>query len=107
MMLGGMIGPIMAAQASTAAANSGRYPSRFMAGIIIEPMAARSARPEPESADMNMLATIPAWASPPRRWPTRARERPTRRSVIPATFMSSPATTKSGTASSGKLSSAS
>ena len=107
MMLGGMIGPIIAAHASTAAANSGRYPSRFMAGIIIEPIAARSARPDPESADMNMLATMLACARPPRRCPTSARERPTRRSVIPATFMSSPARTKSGTASSGKLSSAS
>ena len=78
-----------------------------MAGIIIEPIAARSASPEPESADMNMLATMLAWASPPRRWPTRARERPTRRSVMPATFMTSPARTNSGTASSGKLSRAS
>ena len=56
---------------------------------------------------MNMLVTMFACASPPRRWPISARENATSRSVMPATLISSPASTNSGTASSEKLSSAS
>jgi len=46
-MLGGMIGPITAADAVTATAKSLSYPCRIMDGIITDPMAEASATPDP------------------------------------------------------------
>ncbi len=76
-----------------------------MAGIIIEPMAERSASEEPERAAMNMLERMLAWASPPLKWPMAEREKRTMRSVMPPEFINSPARMNRGTASSAKLSS--
>ena len=50
-MLGGMIGPMVQADATTQTAKSAAYRSRFMAGIMIDPMAAVSAAAEPDTPE--------------------------------------------------------
>ena len=80
-MLGGMIGPIVAEEAMTAAAISGEYFAFFMAGIRIVPVAAASATEEPDIPAMIMLTTTDTLASPPVMCPTRARANLTSRSV--------------------------
>ena len=106
-MLGGMMGAIIDAHAVTATAKSARYPSFFMAGIIIEPIAVKSAKAEPEIAPMNMLVRILACANPPRKCPIHPLDKLTNRVVIPDTPINSPANTNKGIANNEKLSSAS
>jgi len=71
-ILGGMIGPIVAAAAVTAAAKPAPYPWRFMAGIRTEPVALASASAVPENPAMITFVTMTTYASPPRMWPTTA-----------------------------------
>ena len=71
-MLGGMIGPIVQADATTQTEKSEAYPSFFMAGIMIEPMAAVSAAAEPDTPEKMAAETIDTCASPPRTCPTSA-----------------------------------
>ena len=56
-MLGGMMGPMVAAEALMAAANRRSYPSRAMAGSSTEETALASATAEPETPAM-MTFTI-------------------------------------------------
>ena len=104
-MLGGMMGPIVAEEAMTAAAISGGYFAFFIAGMRIVPVAAASATEEPDIPAMIMLTTTETLASPPVMCPTRARANLTRRSVTPPFSINSPASMKRGTARSGKESS--
>jgi hypothetical protein len=104
-MLGGMIGPRIAAPAVMTAASSGLYPSRSMAGISMPPTAAAEAAAEPEMVAKSRLVKIVTWPRPPRRWPTSDCDRPIRAPVMPPTFITAPARMKSGMASSGKESS--
>ena len=102
--LGGMIGPIMADDALTAAANAGSKPRSRMALISISPRPAASACATPDIAEKIMLATTLQWARPPRMWPTRACAKRKMRVAMPEVLSSWPARINNGTASSGKLS---
>jgi len=64
-MLGGMIGPAVAAVARMAVEKSISYPSFFMAGINTVPKADASATAEPVTPERNISATTSVWASPP------------------------------------------
>ena len=80
LMLGGMIGPIVQADATTQTAKSEAYPSFFMAGIMMEPMAAVSAAADPDTPEKMAADTMETCASPPRTCPTRAFAKLTSRS---------------------------
>ena len=58
-------GPTVAADEMTAAEKSGGNPRSFIEGIRTVPVAAASARAEPEMPDMMKLATTPTFARPP------------------------------------------
>ena len=73
-----------------------------MLGIMREPIAAASAAPEPVIPAKNMLATMVMWASPPRRFPTKASDNSTSRRVIPPKDINCPASMKKGMARRGK-----
>ena len=95
-----MIGPMQLAAAVNPTAKPGGYPSRFMVGISIEPIAAQSADAEPETPASIMLATTLTCAVPPRKCPTKAFDTSTMRVVRPPRFMITPDRMKNGTASS-------
>jgi hypothetical protein len=56
-MLGGMIGPMVAAEASRAALKLAPKPARRMAGMRMAPVPAASAVAEPDMPAMIMLLT--------------------------------------------------
>ena len=101
---GGMIGPMMAEEAETAAANAGSKPSRRIALISTVPSPAASACATPDMPAKIRLATTLTCASPPRMWPTSAVANSKMRAAMPPELRMLPASTKSGIASSGKLS---
>ena len=103
-ILGGMIGPIMAAAEVRAPANFLSYPLFTIMGISTGPRAAISAMADPDMPPKNMLATTVAMARPPRIRPTKMRENLTKPSVIFPLAINSPAKTKNGIQSNGKLS---
>ena len=65
-MLGGMMGPSVAAEATTAVENSLSYPCFFIEGIKTVPRAEASATADPVIPDRNISATTRVWARPPR-----------------------------------------
>jgi len=90
MMLGGMIGPRMDADATTAAAKSLWYFSFSMAGIKMLPSAEASADPDPEMPE-KMISTMMVTAPrPPRTRPTIVLAQFTRMSVTFPWHMMSP-----------------
>ena len=93
------MGPIVEAEAVSAAVNAAAKPARRIAGIRIAPVPAASAVAEPDIPAMIMLLTTVTWPSPPLKCPTIACENRTSRSVIPPLFMSPPARRKSGSPS--------
>ena len=101
-MLGGIMGPMVEAEAVTAAEKRGEKPVRVMAGISTEPVPAASATAEPDMPAMIMLVTTTTCPRPPVRCPTKALASRTNRSVIPPLFIRAPARMKKGTASRGK-----
>ena len=101
--LGGISGPIPLEDAVIAAAISLEYFSRFMAGMMTEPVPARSAVDEPIMPPKNMLVSTLTCARPPRSHPTRDRAKSTRRVEMPLAFINVPARTNSGRAMSVKL----
>jgi hypothetical protein len=101
---GGMIGPTMAEEAETAAANAGSKPSRRIARISTVPSPAASAWATPDMPAKIRLATTFTCASPPRMCPTSAVAKVKMRAAMPPWFRRLPARTKSGMARSGKLS---
>jgi hypothetical protein len=103
-MLGGIMGPMTAADALVAALKSGSNPFSFIIGMRKEPMAEQSATADPETPAKNMLVTILTWASPPFNRPTIISANPINLSVILAAFIKSPAKIKNGMAMNGKTS---
>ena len=101
---GGMIGPTIAEAALHAAANAGSKPSFFIALISTVPSPAASACATPDMPAKISEAKMLTCASPPRRWPTTASAKSKIRCEIPPALSRLPASTKSGIASSGKLS---
>src|SRR5512136_1266456 len=97
-MLGGIMVPMVPAQAMSAAAKSLAYPFFAMAGIMTEPTAAESAAAEPEMPAKNMLATTDTMARPPVTHPTRALAKLMSRREMPPLSMRAPASKKKGTA---------
>ncbi len=92
-MLGGMIGPMVQAEATSATAKSAWKPRFFMEGIMMDPIAAVSAAADPETPEKMAAATMDTWASPPRTWPTRAFAKLTIFSVSPPSLIRLPART--------------
>ncbi len=74
-MTGGMICPPLEAQASTAPAKWGRYPTLFMRGMVKEPVVTTLATALPETVAIRALETMDAFAGPPTLWPVRERAR--------------------------------
>jgi hypothetical protein len=70
-ILGGMIGPMTPAAATTLAENSGGKPRLFIRGMRVEPMAVASATADPVIPAKNMEAMIATCARPPLIHPTR------------------------------------
>src|SRR5665648_794651 len=71
-LLGGIITPIEPAVATTAAANAGLYPCFLISGIIMVPIAATVAGPEPLIAAKNRQVKIVTNANPPGKNPTNS-----------------------------------
>jgi len=94
-MTGGMICPPVDATASTAAANGGRNPVRFISGIVIGPstMTLATALPDtvPNSAD-ETIATLPG---PPAVWPVSDIEKSMNSWPVPLRSMNEPNSTNS------------
>ena len=102
-MLGGMMGPNSELTPTTAAANSLRYPCLTMAGIVMGPMAAISARVDPLAPPKIMQASTVASPIPPQTCPRNAFAKPINRWLIPPLFINSPASMKRGMAVISKL----
>jgi hypothetical protein len=105
-MEGGKIGPISAEEAVTAAANGASKPRSRIALISTRPRPPTSASAAPEIPEKIRLARMFTCASPPcsRAASTLAKRK--MRSVMPARFIRLPTKMNTGTATSGKLSSA-
>src|SRR5664280_1134469 len=101
-MDGGITGPIVEDEATTAPANVLSKPPSFMALISITPRPIASASAAPETPANIMEARTLTCARPPRTWPTSVRAKPTIRSVMPPEFIRFPARMKKGMARSGK-----
>ena len=72
-MTGGMICPPVDATASTAAANGGRKPLRFMSGIVIGPSTSTFATALPEIVPNRLELTTATLPGPPALRPVSAR----------------------------------
>jgi hypothetical protein len=70
---GGMMGPMIAEVAVTAAAKAGSKPSRFISSISMIPRPAASACAVPDMPAKIIDPSTFTWARPPRTWPTAAR----------------------------------
>ena len=101
-MLGGIIVARAPPHPSSDALKAGRYFSSFIAGSIIEPIAATSATPEPDIAPKNMQETTMTIAMPPRMCPTMLEAKRIMRGVMSPSAIRAPASRKSGMASSVK-----
>src|SRR6056297_2192483 len=101
---GGMTTPIPPPLAVNPAAKPRPYPSRIIAGIMIDPMAAAVAGPDPVIAANKVQAITVTVARPPGLLPTNARDRATRAWVSPPRSIKLPARMNMGIAISVKLS---
>ena len=72
-MIGGINCPPVDAQASTAPANLGGYPSLFMRGIVKDPVVTTLAAELPLNVPIRPLASTAAFAGPPVLWPVSER----------------------------------
>src|SRR5690606_34963607 len=93
-MLGGMMGPTVAAAATIEAAYPGRYPASFIGGMVTEPTAAASAVDEPEILAMATQERMDVWPRLPRIWPTTFCENSIRPALMPPRVMMAPASMK-------------
>ena len=89
-MMGGMICPPVDAAASTAAANSGRYPIFFIIGIVIEPDPTVLATDDPEAMPSSADATTATLAGPPVKRPTAALANRMKKSATPVRSRNAP-----------------
>ena len=99
-MLGGMMGPIVAEAAVTAAEKSGSKPSLIMASTSICPSPPASATAEPLMPEKTIDATMFAWPRPPGIEPTHAEQARKIFRVTPPVFIILAARMKKGMASS-------
>ena len=99
-MDGGMIGPIVADSAVTAAANSGSKPSLIIASTSICPSPPASATADPLMPEKTIDATTLACPRPPGIEPTQAEQARKIFRVTPPVFISLAARMKKGIASS-------
>ena len=97
-VLGGMMAPMTALDAVTAAEKSAGNRSRIMAGMRMGPSDAASASTDPEMPAKNMDVTMLTCASPPRIQPTSNCASRTSLSVISQRLRSSPVRTNIGRA---------
>ena len=93
-MMGGQNCPPVEATASTAPANSFRYPVRFIRGMVMVPVVATLAMAEPLIMPMRAEATTATFAGPPGVWPTNVREKSLMNLEKPLCFKNAPNTTK-------------
>jgi len=84
-MTGGVSCPPVEATASTAPANSGLKPERFIIGMVKAPVAATLATLLPEIMPMKPLEMTATWAGPARLRPPRARPIAMMNSMPPVT----------------------
>ncbi len=95
-----MIGPIVADEAATEAANPGGIrPCLIIIWVTSLPGPAASAIADPDMPEKMMLTRISTCARPPRNRPTMAWQKSNNRSDTPLAFMILAARIKSGTAS--------
>src|SRR5690625_661776 len=104
-ILGGIITPIEPADAVTAAAKPVSYFLFSIDGIIIDPIAATVAGPEPDIAAKNMLAKTVTIANPPTKYPTNTSANLSKRSDTPPSFIKTPVKINNGIAKREKESS--
>ena len=101
-LLGGIMAPMVPAQAIRAPAKGREYPRSTMEGTTIMPMAATVARAEPEIAPKSVHATMVVRASPPVCPPMSLSARLKRSAERPPLPMNTPAAMKKNMASMGK-----
>ena len=89
-MTGGMIWPPIEDVASTAPANSGRYPKRFMSGMVNWPVVTTLATPLPLIVPIRPEEITETFAGPPWVWPTVPSARSLNRRIIPARSRKAP-----------------
>jgi hypothetical protein len=96
-MIGGMICPPVLATASTAAANGGRKPVRFISGIVTWPVTITLATAEPETlpkSEDEITATLPG---PPAERPVSDRAKSMNSRPTPERSMKAPNSTNTTT----------
>src|SRR5690606_4437953 len=93
-MLGGMMGPTVAAAATIEATYPGRYPASFIGGMVTEPTAAASAADEPAVLAMATQESMGVWPGLRRMWPTTFCENSLRPALMPPRVMMAPASMK-------------
>src|SRR5699024_3956031 len=101
---GGITIPKEPALTITAVANFLSYPCATIAGIIIPPIAATVAGPDPDIAEKNIQVIMAAIANPPVNLPTNTLAKSNNLVEIPPFPIISPARIKKGTAIKAKLS---
>src|SRR3546814_15660038 len=92
---GGRICPLVEATASTAAANLGVYPARFISGIVRMPVDAAFADGEHDTDPKSALAPTAAFAGPPPLCPVRVIATSRNHHPAPAAVVSAPKLIKS------------
>ena len=102
-ILGGMITPNSAEDATVAPAKSLSYLCFNISGIMIVPTAAAVAALDPDIAAKNAQVMIATMASPPEMCPNRLLHKFTNLFEIPPELIRFPASTKNGIASNVKL----
>ena len=97
-----MMTPMAPATDISAAAKGLLYPAFTISGIMMPPMAATVAGPEPEMAAKSMQVRMATMASPPVKLPRSELQKLISRREMPPPSMRLPATMNSGMASRGK-----
>ena len=73
-MTGGMIWPLIEAEASMAPALTPERPVRFISGMVKMPPETTLETDEPDTTPLSADETTATFAGPPRRWPSSAME---------------------------------
>ena len=92
---GGMIWPPVEATASTAAANGGRKPVRFIRGMVIGPSTITLATALPETVPNRLEETIATLPGPPAVWPVIDMAKSMKSWPVPLFSMKAPNSTNS------------
>ncbi len=92
---GGMICPPVEATASTAAANGGRKPVRFISGIVIGPSTITLATALPETVPNRLDETTATLPGPPAEWPVIDMAKSMKSCPVPLCSMNDPNSTNS------------